>query len=144
MKEEAGLALKLYVFQRRFQMNSHKKICCSLRKAIDCIVITRNGMQSLPQTIQPTTSPPQSRAKALHVSQQQWNHGPGTKEPQTGIHNTNGTAAVKPASGTGDLTGADDLTVSLGKTVDCIVSSEGEYGSTTIQSTTSASRTASA
>lgn len=36
----------------------------------------------------------------------------------------------------------EDLTVSLGKTVDCIVSSEGGPDSTTIQSTTSASRTA--
>ena len=41
-----------------------------------------------------------------------------------------------------DAPEADELTVSLGKTVDCIVSSEGEYSSTTIQSTTSASRTA--
>lgn len=36
----------------------------------------------------------------------------------------------------------EDLTVSLGKTVDCIVSSKGGPDSTTIQSTTSASRTA--
>lgn len=51
-------------------------------------------------------------------------------------------AANPKSTGMGDPKGIDDLTVSLGKTVDCIVSSEGEYGSTTIQSTTSASRTA--
>lgn len=44
--------------------------------------------------------------------------------------------------GMGNPMGAVELTVSLGKTVDCIVSSKGEDGSTTIQSTTSASRTA--
>lgn len=94
-------------------------------------------MKPLPQTIQPTTSPPQSRAKGFHISHPAVDLATkGTEVVSFTIDELN---AANPEPGT---EGIDDLTVSLGKTVDCIVSSEGEYGSTTIQSTTSASRTA--